>query len=86
MDLYWYEQEDGEALVAALRQLPHLRLSLGVHACFGTEANINYPDVQGYGDRGALPPLAGLNIIALNLIGRVRPPPDLHALPHLQSP
>lgn len=70
-------------MVAALRQLPHLTLSLGIHACFGTEANINYPDEGGYDYAGTLPPLAGLNITALNLIGNVSPPPDLHALPQL---
>lgn len=87
LDMYAFNQETGEELVAVLQQLPHLTFSLSVHAYEGTEANrANYPNEEMYEeDAGALPPLAGLRLTALRLIGRVRPPPDLLALAHLRS-
>lgn len=71
--------------VAELRRLPQLTVSLGIHAYYGTEAYVNYPDVEAGDHVGALPPLAGLHLTALMLIGNVFPPPDLGQLPHQRT-
>lgn len=85
LDLYWCESEPTQQAVAALLQLPHLVLSLGIHSYFGTEATAvpsEYPDAEFY-DLTELPPMAGLHLTELRLLGEVAPPPDLLKLKHL---
>lgn len=89
LDLYWCDAEDAdsEEAVSALQQLPHLTLSLGIHAYYGTEAarrEYDYPDTEQYGML-ELPPMSALHLTRLRLIGAVCTPPDLHQLGHLRS-
>lgn len=87
LDLYWCKSAHAEQAVQALRQLPQLTVSLGIHAYWGTEATA-VPGAHYYAesyDPVAVPAMAGLHLTALRLLGRVTPPPDLLKLEQLSS-
>lgn len=71
----------------ALRQLPQLTVSLGIHSYYGTEATAvpsEYPEADFF-DLTELPPMAGLRLTQLRLLGEVSLPPDLNQLERLCS-
>ncbi|KAI7843825.1 hypothetical protein COHA_002723 [Chlorella ohadii] len=85
LDLYWCKTAHAQQAVDALVQLPALAVSLGIHSYRGTEATaepLDYPDATEWGCT-ELPPLAGLHVTALCLLGSVSLPPDMLQLEHL---
>ncbi|KAI7837324.1 hypothetical protein COHA_008839 [Chlorella ohadii] len=84
LDLYWCKTEHAQQAVDALRQLPQLAVSMGIQSYWGTEAAPSYLDTDGW-ELTDLPPLAGLPLTALRLLGNVSLPPDLLQLERLHS-
>lgn len=88
LHVYACEQEDAQVAVSLLAQLSQLSaVSLGVHSCYGSELDGNYPNIDTRiweVDLVQLPPLGSLTaLMELLLAGKAALPPDFRQLGHV---
>jgi hypothetical protein len=86
LDVYNCSAANAAAAMAMLQQLPQLRgIRLGIHEYEGTEADYEYPYLEGVVEWVSLPTMAGLAALtALELVGAASLPPDWRQLSALQ--